>query len=204
MGSTQNRSSNNTASNNIFFAIMLFVFCNIVASCEAHLSSSFYDYSCPDALTAIRTAVRRAVSQEQRMAASLIRLHFHDCFVQVHTYKSSHHLFSFFLLLLACLSFFQDILVSQTLSFSFTRFFPEWDFFREGLKLYQIPSLPSFSCIPLVVTEKKYLFQRNKMLLRKKKAKRSWVGLLYLSDLLAFFPIEIYSVFCFPEQRRVH
>ncbi|KAH8518231.1 hypothetical protein H0E87_000165 [Populus deltoides] len=51
--------------------------------CQAQLSSNFYDSTCPNALTTIRTAIRRAVSSERRMAASLIRLHFHDCFVQI-------------------------------------------------------------------------------------------------------------------------
>ncbi|KAK1322474.1 Peroxidase 5 [Acorus calamus] len=50
--------------------------------CHAQLSPTFYDSTCPSALSTIRTAVRTAVSQERRMAASLIRLHFHDCFVQ--------------------------------------------------------------------------------------------------------------------------
>ncbi|KAK7341323.1 hypothetical protein VNO80_24249 [Phaseolus coccineus] len=50
--------------------------------CDAQLSSTFYDSTCPNALTTIRTVIRSAVSKERRMAASLIRLHFHDCFVQ--------------------------------------------------------------------------------------------------------------------------
>ncbi|KAF8378895.1 hypothetical protein HHK36_030244 [Tetracentron sinense] len=50
--------------------------------CEAQLSSTFYDKMCPSALNTIRTSIRTAVSSERRMAASLIRLHFHDCFVQ--------------------------------------------------------------------------------------------------------------------------
>ncbi|GFP92295.1 lignin-forming anionic peroxidase [Phtheirospermum japonicum] len=49
---------------------------------KAQLSSTFYDSTCPNALSTIRTSIRRAVSAERRMAASLIRLHFHDCFVQ--------------------------------------------------------------------------------------------------------------------------
>jgi len=52
--------------------------------CDAELSSTFYDSACPIALSTIRTVIRSAVSAERRMAASLIRLHFHDCFVQVH------------------------------------------------------------------------------------------------------------------------
>ncbi|KAG5549154.1 hypothetical protein RHGRI_014502 [Rhododendron griersonianum] len=49
---------------------------------NAQLSSTFYDNTCPNALNTIRTSIRQAVSRERRMAASLIRLHFHDCFVQ--------------------------------------------------------------------------------------------------------------------------
>ncbi|KAG9442416.1 hypothetical protein H6P81_018270 [Aristolochia fimbriata] len=50
--------------------------------CEAQLSATFYDKSCPKALYTIRNAIKNAVSKERRMAASLMRLHFHDCFVQ--------------------------------------------------------------------------------------------------------------------------
>ncbi|XP_059592945.1 lignin-forming anionic peroxidase [Vitis vinifera] len=63
----------------IFLAVFL-ILSNM--PCEAQLSPTFYDDTCPTALTTIRTAVRTAVSRERRMAASLIRLHFHDCFVQ--------------------------------------------------------------------------------------------------------------------------
>ncbi|XP_010270788.1 PREDICTED: lignin-forming anionic peroxidase-like isoform X1 [Nelumbo nucifera] len=49
---------------------------------QAQLTPTFYDNSCPSALNTIRTVIRSAVSTERRMAASLIRLHFHDCFVQ--------------------------------------------------------------------------------------------------------------------------
>ncbi|WOG92874.1 hypothetical protein DCAR_0312151 [Daucus carota subsp. sativus] len=48
---------------------------------SAQLSSSFYSTSCPSALSTINSAVTSAVNQENRMGASLLRLHFHDCFV---------------------------------------------------------------------------------------------------------------------------
>ncbi|PHU04791.1 Cationic peroxidase 1 [Capsicum chinense] len=41
----------------------------------------FYDDVCPEALPTIKRAVEDAVRQERRMGASLLRLHFHDCFV---------------------------------------------------------------------------------------------------------------------------
>jgi len=65
--------------------IASFVFTLMVLDtiCDAQLSSTFYDSTCPNALSTIRTSIRTAISKERRMAASLIRLHFHDCFVQV-------------------------------------------------------------------------------------------------------------------------
>ncbi|XP_072997301.1 cationic peroxidase 1-like [Typha latifolia] len=53
----------------------------IAAVASAQLSSTFYDTSCPHALSTIKYAVRAAVAKERRMGASLLRLHFHDCFV---------------------------------------------------------------------------------------------------------------------------
>ncbi|KAA3480001.1 cationic peroxidase 1-like [Gossypium australe] len=47
----------------------------------AQLSSTFYSTTCPKALSTIKSAVNSAVSNEARMGASLLRLHFHDCFV---------------------------------------------------------------------------------------------------------------------------
>ncbi|MBA0580890.1 hypothetical protein Gorai_023090 [Gossypium raimondii] len=52
------------------------------SACQAQLSSTFYGDTCPNALGTIRTSIRSAIARERRMAASLIRLHFHDCFVQ--------------------------------------------------------------------------------------------------------------------------
>ncbi|KAK8709562.1 hypothetical protein V6N13_060577 [Hibiscus sabdariffa] len=45
------------------------------------LSPKFYDRVCPQALPAINRIVKAAVHREPRMGASLLRLHFHDCFV---------------------------------------------------------------------------------------------------------------------------
>ncbi|KAH7514726.1 hypothetical protein FEM48_Zijuj11G0121100 [Ziziphus jujuba var. spinosa] len=50
-------------------------------SSSSILSPNFYDQSCPCALPAIKLVVEDAVQKEPRMAASLLRLHFHDCFV---------------------------------------------------------------------------------------------------------------------------
>ncbi|KAJ4753848.1 Peroxidase [Rhynchospora pubera] len=47
----------------------------------ADLTPDFYDDICPQALPTIQTLVEAAVADEPRMGASLVRLHFHDCFV---------------------------------------------------------------------------------------------------------------------------
>ncbi|KAI3459202.1 hypothetical protein Pfo_015865 [Paulownia fortunei] len=55
------------------------------------LSFGFYLNSCPEAEPIIFSWVEKAVSDDPRMAASLLRLHFHDCFV-----NASSLFFSFF------------------------------------------------------------------------------------------------------------
>ncbi|KAI3909949.1 hypothetical protein MKW98_013003 [Papaver atlanticum] len=47
-----------------------------------YLNPNFYEQSCPKAEEIVRSVVAKAVQKETRMAASLLRLHFHDCFVQ--------------------------------------------------------------------------------------------------------------------------
>ena len=56
----------------------------VVPGAEATpLTHDFYATSCPDVLSIVKAEVKKAVKAELRMAASLTRLHFHDCFVNV-------------------------------------------------------------------------------------------------------------------------
>ncbi|EEC82682.1 hypothetical protein OsI_27327 [Oryza sativa Indica Group] len=63
-------------------SLMLLVAAAMASAASAQLSATFYDTSCPNALSTIKSAVTAAVNSEPRMGASLVRLHFHDCFVQ--------------------------------------------------------------------------------------------------------------------------
>ncbi|KAI5065373.1 hypothetical protein GOP47_0020068 [Adiantum capillus-veneris] len=49
---------------------------------QAQLVADFYDSSCPRVQSLVRSGMRAAVQNETRMAASILRLFFHDCFVQ--------------------------------------------------------------------------------------------------------------------------
>ncbi|KAH0471165.1 hypothetical protein IEQ34_000888 [Dendrobium chrysotoxum] len=66
------------ASSPLLMALLL----ALAAVASAQLSPTFYATSCPNALSTIKAAVQSAVANEKRMGASLLRLHFHDCFVQ--------------------------------------------------------------------------------------------------------------------------
>jgi peroxidase len=67
----------------------------LAASASAQLSHKFYVKSCPRLLDTVRDVVTAAVRNEARMGASLLRLHFHDCFVQA---SSSSWLIMWFIL----------------------------------------------------------------------------------------------------------
>uniref|UniRef100_A0ACD5Z5L4 Uncharacterized protein n=1 Tax=Avena sativa TaxID=4498 RepID=A0ACD5Z5L4_AVESA len=62
----------------LFLALFLVVF----SGASGQLSPTFYASTCPSLESVVRNATNQAVLDEQRMGASLLRLHFHDCFVQ--------------------------------------------------------------------------------------------------------------------------
>lgn len=47
------------------------------------LYPQYYDHSCPKAKEIVKSIVAKAFYREARIAASILRLQFHDCFVQV-------------------------------------------------------------------------------------------------------------------------
>ncbi|XP_022986901.1 peroxidase 4-like [Cucurbita maxima] len=67
--------------NKMVVALALALFVVFMGNSSAHLSPDFYYKSCPKLLSTVRAGVLSAVAKEPRMGASLLRLHFHDCFV---------------------------------------------------------------------------------------------------------------------------
>ncbi|RYQ80006.1 hypothetical protein Ahy_Scaffold1g106705 isoform B [Arachis hypogaea] len=57
-------------------------FCHCDKKVGGYLYPQYYVKSCPRAQEIVKSIVAKAVAKETRMAASLLRLHFHDCFVK--------------------------------------------------------------------------------------------------------------------------
>ncbi|XP_076960175.1 basic peroxidase-like [Bidens hawaiensis] len=64
------------------FVLLLSLNYMMACNCKEQLSTTFYDNTCPKALATIKRSIRAAVSRNPRNAALLVRLLFHDCFVQ--------------------------------------------------------------------------------------------------------------------------
>ncbi|CAN6448532.1 unnamed protein product [Victoria cruziana] len=63
-------------------SVLPFLLCLLLLrSSTAQLTPDFYCDSCPNLMDIVRYQIQCAVEQEKRMGASLLRLFFHDCFV---------------------------------------------------------------------------------------------------------------------------
>lgn len=62
----------------LFFLFIIFFFSG---SADAQLSETFYSNTCSNVSAIVSSVIRQASQNDPRIGASLIRLHFHDCFV---------------------------------------------------------------------------------------------------------------------------
>lgn len=65
----------------VLVIIILFEF--LIGTSEAQLKVGYYNQVCPNAESVVTDIVRDAAKSERRVPAFLLRLHFHDCFVEV-------------------------------------------------------------------------------------------------------------------------
>ncbi|XVF00324.1 hypothetical protein REPUB_Repub03eG0275100 [Reevesia pubescens] len=63
------------------FSLTLLLLVLVLGSTNAQLSTNFYSKSCPNLFSTVKSTVHSAIMKEARMGASLLRLFFHDCFV---------------------------------------------------------------------------------------------------------------------------
>lgn len=63
-------------------AATLLLLLALAGNSSAQLSTGFYSYSCPGVYGAVKSVMQSAIAREKRMGASILRLFFHDCFVQ--------------------------------------------------------------------------------------------------------------------------
>ncbi|KAI3956845.1 hypothetical protein MKX01_000879 [Papaver californicum] len=65
-----------------YFFLAMFLVSMAAISSDA-LSTTFYDKVCLEAIPTVKKVVADAVNREGRMGASWLRLHFHDCFINI-------------------------------------------------------------------------------------------------------------------------
>ncbi|XP_045804161.1 peroxidase P7-like [Trifolium pratense] len=62
--------------------VTLFILVSLLdCSTNAHLTTNFYCQTCPSLETIVRNEMTKAIKKETRIGASILRLFFHDCFV---------------------------------------------------------------------------------------------------------------------------
>ncbi|XP_047335161.1 peroxidase P7-like [Impatiens glandulifera] len=65
----------------LVFIILSLLASSNISNVNAQLRATFYLQSCPNLQTIVFNAMREAVQREPRLGASILRLFFHDCFV---------------------------------------------------------------------------------------------------------------------------
>lgn len=107
--------------------LALLILVVFTGSSSAQLSTNFYHKSCPKLLNTVRAGIHAAVAKEARMGASLLRLHFHDCFVNVCTI----YIYYFFKKSILCLYIFFIVFSCHSVSYICILFLSFVSFYME-------------------------------------------------------------------------
>ncbi|XP_020550076.1 peroxidase 4-like [Sesamum indicum] len=70
------------SSSTVVIATLLVIVALTMGGSSAQLTTDYYKKTCPKVFSTVQSVVKDAIAKEKRMGASLLRLHFHDCFVQ--------------------------------------------------------------------------------------------------------------------------
>ncbi|KAG0594946.1 hypothetical protein M758_UG125000 [Ceratodon purpureus] len=75
----------NSVSNHVTVVVLLVTLCLSILSStvKAQLVSDFYKTSCPNAESKITSAVNSSFNKRRASPPGVLRIHFHDCFVNV-------------------------------------------------------------------------------------------------------------------------
>ncbi|KAH7836379.1 hypothetical protein Vadar_000529 [Vaccinium darrowii] len=65
----------------VCFILVILSIVVLIPTSSGLLTPDYYNKTCPGALDAVRSIVKQRIANEARYGASLLRLHFHDCFV---------------------------------------------------------------------------------------------------------------------------
>lgn len=76
-----------TLSEQVLMSLTFFLFLlNLAMAATKELRPGYYSKTCPQAEVIVRNVIKKNMAREPRSAASVMRLQFHDCFVNV-TYE---------------------------------------------------------------------------------------------------------------------
>lgn len=67
------------------FLVLLLVFSSPAAGYTQGLKVGFYENTCPQAEAIVGKIIAHTISVAPSLAAPLLRMHFHDCFVRVYS-----------------------------------------------------------------------------------------------------------------------
>ncbi|XP_057524403.1 peroxidase P7-like [Amaranthus tricolor] len=63
------------------FLVVAYLVVVSIESSNAQLTTNFYSTSCPNLFSTVKSVMQSAINKEARMGASILRMFFHDCFV---------------------------------------------------------------------------------------------------------------------------